>query len=575
MFMHRKRLIASTAAVALAAALAACGGGGSSSSSNQTAKAGGTLQYYIYQPYDHTDPQRSYLGVLMTNFSRTVYRSLVAFPISTDPKQSFTPVPDLATDTGTSSDGAKVWKFTLKDGIKWQDGKPITCEDFKYGASRIFATDVITGGPTYFLSYLDIPTDTKTGLPAYDGPYKGDGQKYFDKAVTCDGNTITYHFKVPWPDFPLAIASLHMADPYRQDKDQGAKSNYMIFSNGPYMIKGSDMWDKNSGAVFVRNPNYDPKTDSTDIRKALPDEIDFSIGQTPETIYDRLIADSGQDQFAVTSSRVPPAYYTQVTGPVADRSDLVKSPYVDYLAPNFPNMPDLKVREALNVATNKQAWIDAGGGSKAYAPAYSVIASNLPGYQPNPAFQGPQQGDPAAAKKLLEQAGVKIPYPITFTYETSDTFDKQAAALKDSWDKAGFDVTLDGLGSTYFDIIEKPVKTTDVMWTDWGADWPSAITVTPQLFDSRIVTKSSTGSNYGSYKSDKFDALIDQARNSTNLDEQTKALQQSDLVLGKDVAYIPLEQQNFYWVYGSKVVDFMTTPASNGNPDLGPIAVAQ
>ena len=41
------------------------------------------------------------------------------------------------------------------------------------------------------------------------------------------------------------------------------------------------------------------------------------------------------------------------------------------------------------------------------------------GYQPNPAFSGPQQGDPAAAKKLLEEAGVKIPYPITFTYPST------------------------------------------------------------------------------------------------------------------------------------------------------------
>ena len=122
-----------------------------------------------------------------------------------------------------------------------------------------FATDVITGGPTYLLSYLDIPTDAKTGLPAYDGPYKGDGQQYFDKAVTCKGQTITYHFKTPWPDFPLAIASLHMMDPFRQDKDQGAKSNYMIFSNGPYKVEGT-CGTRTQGATFVRNTNYDPKT---------------------------------------------------------------------------------------------------------------------------------------------------------------------------------------------------------------------------------------------------------------------------------------------------------------------------
>ena len=172
MFKYRKRVIAASAAIALAATLAACGGdsdGDKSDSSGGTpaaGEAGGTLNYLIFAPIEHVDPQRIYVGRDITNFSRTVYRQLVTFPISTDPKVSNTPVPDLATDTGTSSDGGKVWSFTVKDGVTWEDGEPITCEDFAYGASRVFATDVITGGPNYLLGYLDIPTDEKTGLPA-------------------------------------------------------------------------------------------------------------------------------------------------------------------------------------------------------------------------------------------------------------------------------------------------------------------------------------------------------------------------------------------------------------------------
>jgi peptide/nickel transport system substrate-binding protein len=580
MVNYRKRLLAGTVAVAMAGALAACGGGGSTSGSpsgnaTKAGTAGGTLNYYIYAPYEHTDPQRSYLGVEMTNFSRTVYRSLVAFPISTDPAVSNKPVPDLATDTGTSSQGGKVWKFTLKSGPKWEDGKPVTCEDFKYGASRVFATDVITGGPNYLLTYLDVPTDTKTGLPAYDGPYKGDGQALFDKAITCSGNTITYNFKKPWPDFPLAVASLHMMDPYRQDKDQGAKSNYQIFSNGPYMIKG-DQWNKNKGAVFVRNTNYDKSTDSTDIRKALPDQINFQVGQTSETIYDRLIADNGADQTAVTQQSIPPSYYTQIEGAVKDRSLLVDSPFVDYLVPNFARLKNPKVREALKTATDATAWINAGGGSKAFSPAESIVNPAVVGYQPNPAFSGPQQGDPAAAKKMLEDAGVKLPYPITFTYGSSDTKDKQAAALKQAWDKAGFKTTLDGLGDTYYDVIQKPDKKSDVIWAGWGADWPSAITVTAPLFDSRPnLTSASNGQDYGAYKSDKFNALVDQAQAASSLTDQTKALQEGDKVLGEDVAYIPLEISKFYFLHGSKVTGFMTTASSSSYPDLGPIGVAK
>ena len=223
-----------------------------------------------------------------------------------------------------------------------------------------------------------------------------------------------------------------MMDPYRQDKDKGAKSNYQIFSNGPYKIEGS-MWNKNKGAVFVRNDNYDPKTDSTDIRKALPDEIDFQVGQTSETIYDRLIADSGDDQYAVTPQRVPPAYFTQIEGAVKDRSVLVESPYVDYLTPNFARLDNPKVREALKVSTDATAWINAGGGEKAYKPAESIVdpvRGRLPGRTRR--SRARRRVTPTAAKKLLDEAGVKTPYPITFTYPTSETMDKMASALKES-----------------------------------------------------------------------------------------------------------------------------------------------
>jgi peptide/nickel transport system substrate-binding protein len=562
----------------MAVSLAACGGGGSSNNDNgaKAGSKGGTLYYYIYKPYEHVDPQRSYLGVEMSNFTRTVYRSLVAFPISTDPKTANKPTPDIATDTGTATDNAKKWTFTLKSGVKWQDGKAVTCEDFKYGASRVFATDVITGGPNYLLTYLNVPTNKKTGLPVYDGPYKKDGQAAFDKAITCSGNTITYNFKKPWPDFNLAVAALHMMDPYRADKDQGDKSNYQIFSNGPYMIQGGPQWNKEKGSTFVRNPNYDPKTDNPEIRKALPDKMVFSVGNTSETIADRLIADGGNDKNAITSQIIPPSFYSQIQGAVADRTVNVVSPFVDYLTPNFKRIKDVKVRQALAMSTDIKSWIGAGGGSKAFAPAKSIVNPAVVGYQDNPAFTAPESGDPAAAKKLLQQAGVKMPYPITFQFPSSDTMNKQASALKQGWDKAGFKTTLDGLGDTYYDVIQKPDNKADVIWGGWGSDWPSAITVTPPLFDSRPnLSASSTGQDYGNYKSDAFNKLVDQAQSAANLDDQTKALQEADKVLGQDVAYIPLEIQKFYFLRGSNVTGYTNTPSSAMYPDLGPISVKQ
>jgi len=575
MASYRKKAFAIAAAASMSVALAACGGGSDEPKTGSTGDAskGGTLTYYIRSALEHTDPQRTYIGRDITNWSRTVYRSLVTFPISDDPTVATTPVADLATDTGTSSEGGKVWKFTLKDGPTWEDGKPVTCEDVKYGASRVFATDVITGGPNYLLTYLDIPTNDKTGLPAYEGPYTKVGQADFDKAITCDGNTITYNFKKPWADFPLAIAALHMMDPYRADKDQGDKSNFLMFSNGPYKLEGGT-WDKNKGGTLVRNTEYKASSDSTDIRKALPDKITFDIGKSSEQIAEQLIADSGADKAAVTGQSIPAAYYSQITGSVGDRAVTVESPYTDYLVPNFKRVTNLQVRQALAASLDDTAWVTAGGGEKAYKEATDIVNPAVKGYQEG-LFPG-GAGDPAKSKQLLEQAGVQTPYPIIYTYPSTPTADKQAAAIKEGWEKGGFKVTLDGVADSdaYYTNIQKPDQKADVIWAGWGADWPSAITVTAPLFDSRPnLTKSSNGQDYGAYKSDEFNGLVDQAQEAADLEQQTTLLQQADQVLAKDVAYIPIDTAVFYMLRGSDVTGYLNTAASNGYPDLGPIGV--
>jgi peptide/nickel transport system substrate-binding protein len=573
--VNTRKPLAVAAAAALAVGLAGCGGGSTnpnSGSSSAAGKKGGTLYYLTNRPTEHLDPQRTYIGRDISNMSRLAYRSLVTYPITTDTKKATTPVPDLATDTGQSSNGGKVWKFTLKDGVKWQDGKPITCADLKYGVSRSFATDVITGGPNYILGNLDVP-HSKDGLPLYNGPYKNAHKADFDKAVLCssDNKTITYKFNKPFPDFPLAAASLLSFDPYRKDQDQGDKSNYAVFASGPYKLQGK--WNTSKGGTFVRNTNWSTSTD--DVRKALPDKIVFTQGLTPEVVNDRLISDTGQDQMAVTDQRIPPADYSQITGPVKDRSTLTDSPFVDYILPNFNRIKNLKVRQALLASLNAQGWIDAGGGDKAYKPAKSLVNPALIGYQPNPNFKYPPSGDVAAAKKLLAQSGEKLPYPIKFTYSGgTPTLDKEAAALANGWKQAGFKVTLDPLTETYYDVIQKPTADSDVMWGGWGADWPSIATVLPPLFDSRInLTSASNGQDYGNYRSDKVNKLIDEASSKGSVEEQAKVYSQIDDQLGKDVAYMPLEITRFYYLHGSKVTGYVNNPATSGYPDLGAAGV--
>ncbi|HEY2041200.1 MAG TPA: ABC transporter substrate-binding protein [Jatrophihabitans sp.] len=578
--MSHKRSAIAIGAIAIVAALTvtACGGSAStkksSDTSNSGAKAGGTLYYLTKRAAEHWDPQRTYIGRDISNQSRLFTRTLVQYPATEDPKAALVLKPDLATDLGTSSDGAKTWKFTLKSGIKWQDGSPVTCDDVKYGISRTFATDVITGGPNYILQFLDVPKDNK-GASMYKGPYTKVGQALYDKAVTCAGQTITFHFSKPWADFSYAT-TLPAFAPYKQSQDQGDKSNYAIFSDGPYKLDGT--WKKNGTNTFVRNTSYDPKTDDTSVRKALPDKVVIQEGLTDEVIGQRLIADSGNDKFAVTDRSVVPALQAQAFNQAKARTSNPTSPFVYYLVPNFKKMTNPLVRQALNMATDRTGWITAMGGSANGVVAQSIMSPALLGYKDANVYNVPDSGDQAKAKTLLQQAGVPMPYPITFTYSGgTPTTEKEAAVEKAAWEKAGFKVTLNELTDTYYDVIQNPSKaaTYDVTWGGWGADWPSGSTVIPALFDSRInLTSSSNGQDYGLYSSDVVNKMIDDALNQSDVTQQANSWAGIDQQLAKDVAYIPLLINKFIMIHGSGVKGYINNPDVSMYPDLGVLGVA-
>jgi peptide/nickel transport system substrate-binding protein len=578
MTSQRKRLAAIAASAGLALSFAGCGGDGggpinTTPQERTEATKGGTIYSLEQAVTEHLDPQRTYVGRDISNLSRLVYRSLVTFPAgATDPTEGSTPVPDLATDTGQSNEDATEWQFTVKDGPKWQDGQPITCEDFKYGASRNFA-DNLTGGPNFYpRDFLDIPQDAD-GQPVYKGPFTGEGQDAFDKAVSCDGNTITYRFRKPWPTFPLAIAALHAFAPYRADQDKGDKSDLEVFSNGPYMLDGE--WNEDSGGTFVRNPEWDGSEDTN--REANPDSFVFQIGLEPEVIIDRLIADEGDDQNAISTRNVTPAQYPQITGDVADRAVNIQSPYSNYLLPNFNRITNLKVRQALAAATNRAAYVGALGGENASSPSLSIVNPATPGFVANSNFGEPEGGDVETAKQLLQESGETLPFPIKFTYPIgSDASEKAFAALKATYDEAGFEVTLDGLDPSgpYYETIQKPGSDSDLIWGGWGADYPSISTVIPPLFDSRInLTPESNGQDYGNYHSDEVNAAMDAASAETDLDKANEMWAEVDNMLALDVAYIPLDISQFYFLRGSNVENYVNAISTSGYPDLGIISV--
>lgn len=542
---------------------------------------GGTLRALSLGPVVTWDPQRIASRDDVAFAGRVFARTLTAYAPNTDPDQQARLVGDLATSTGTPSKDLRTWSFTLRDGVKWQDGSDVTCADVAYGISRTFATDVVKGGTTDALAVLAIARQPD-GRSTYPGPYaKGAaavaGQKAFDKAVSCTGQTITFTLSSPLSDFN-ELVSQPAFGPVKKSADRGADGTYEVFSAGPYMLEGA--WTPGKGGTWVRNPNWSRASDP--VRRGHPDSIVYSEGLDTQAVAQQLMAEGDSGRVSVSLGSAPPAIQQRITAVAAleERSVNPRTGVVDYLVPNARSkvFADEKVRLALATATNRDAYVTAIGGGTAAEPALSLIPSSLPAaHEADPAGVG-TRGDAARARALLTSAGVTTPVPFTVAYRSNPTADKAMAALVASWRLAGFDPTTLPITDDYFTAISDPKLATkvDLFWSNWAPAWASASTILPPLFDSSInITKVGPGRDYGYWADPRLDAAMAKVNTIADPAAREKAWAEVDASLLAKGAYIGLAERRALYMAGSDVRNLSANTIAGGVVEFADIAVAQ
>src|ERR1700720_1072919 len=140
--MRLNRTLAAGCALTAIAGLAACGGGngsssaGGGSSSSSTSAASSSLVVETSFVLKTLDPARMFepTGLMIDH---VLYDTLLTYKGS----NVSTPVPDLATSYTASAD-AKTYTFTLRQGVKFANGDPVTAADVVFSLTR---TKNVTG----------------------------------------------------------------------------------------------------------------------------------------------------------------------------------------------------------------------------------------------------------------------------------------------------------------------------------------------------------------------------------------------------------------------------------------------
>ncbi|MFJ2767792.1 ABC transporter substrate-binding protein [Streptomyces sp. NPDC087300] len=565
-----RRVAAASVSLVLASGAAACAGpkdGDAGSGGDGKPAKGGTLTVLNRDPQTHFDPARLYTSG-GGNVPSLVFRTLTTRNRE-DGAKGTEVVPDLATDLGKPSKNATVWTYTLKKGLKYEDGSPITTADVKYGIERSFAGE-LSGGAPYLRDWL-------VGGDKYEGPYKDKGGKGLESIETPDERTIVFHLNKPEGEFPYVATQTQFA-PVPKAKDKGTKYEEHPVSSGPYKV----VENENSGERLrlERNPHWSAATDPE--RKAYPDAIDVRSGLDSSVINQRLAAGQGADAAAVTTdTNLGPAELAKVTGDkeLASNVGTGHFGYTNYLAfnPKVKPFDDPKVRQAISYAVDRSSVINAAGGSSLAEPATTFLPDQKSfGYTKHDHFPAGASGDPKKAKELLKEAGHKDGLTITLTHSNAKNFETSpeiATAIQDALKKAGITVKLQGLeDNDYQDKVHSAQDEPGLFLGHWGADWPSGGPFLAPIFDGRQIVKDGANFNSGFLDDASVNDEIDEINELTDLKAAAARWGALDKKIGERALTVPLFHPVYKRLYGKDVKNVVISDWT-GVLDISQVAV--
>ena len=539
---RRSRLAFAACAVAAGLTLAACSSGGGTSSTgsssggssasgsnaafnagvtkvvNPSTKKGGTLTFALSSTPDSFDPGNTYYAWTF-DMTRLWATPLVTYK-SCPGACGNTLVPGIATSLGTVSDNGLVWTYHLKQGLKFEDGTPVTSADVKYAVERTYDRSVLANGPTYFPVLL--------ADPKYPGPYK-DKTGNLTSITTPDASTIQFHLQSPFPDFNY-VASLPQTAPVPPSKDTG--SNYQLhpLSTGPYMFQS---YQVNKQATLVPNPNWTPNEDPQ--VSQLASKVIINLNVNAADLDNRLLA--GDIDIDAQGIGVQAATRAKILSNPSLEKDADASPgnreWFTYINTKVAPLNNVACRQAVEYAANKTDLQTAWGGPYAGGQiATTLLLPGMGGYTSFDQYNAKTDptGDLTAAKAALAKCG----HPTGFTVGASYRSDRPAEvaavqALQAALARVGIQLQLHGYpsGTYYTDFAGSPnyvhQHNLGVLMGGWSPDWPDGYGMMDELINGNTIAPSGN-TNIGELNDPTINGLFAQAANPSITDAQRNAI---------------------------------------------------
>ncbi len=433
--------------------------------------------------------------------------------------------PDIAT-SWTVTNGGRTYTFHLREDARFQDGRPITAQDFKYSLER--ALDPATGSPVA-ATYLGDIVGASARLQGKASSVSG--------IVVVDPHTLQITIDAPKSYFlsKLTYPTAFVVD--RKNVESGPTWFQHPNGSGPFEVKS---WQPNQQLVLVRNPNYYGTTPTLG-------EVDYYFGpNVPVTLYEQ-----GQlDVAPVGLGDIP--RLTDPQNPL--HTQIVVTPQLSfsYIGFNVHEKPfdDPKVRLAFAYATNKKALVD-GIFRGTRLAANGILPPGLPGYDPS--FAG-IPFDPQKAKEMLAessyQSADRVPDIVFSVPGGSGQFAEALATMYH--DNLGVNIEVVQLENTFYDDLQS--HKLQMFYLGWAADYPD-----PQDFLD-ILFNGTSQSNDTGYDKPAVDDLLSRAASEASTDQRIALYRQAQQQIVDDAPIVPLYFDTDYELVRPGVSGLKITP---------------
>lgn len=422
--------------------------------------------------------------------------------------------PGLAEKWEVAEDGKKI-RFHLRQNVKFHNGEAFNADAVVFTFERLL------------------------GEEGSKGPQRSN-YTTIEKVEKIDDYTVDFHLNTVDPVLLTKLSGYGaMIVPPGYIKEKGDEHfNLHPVGTGPFKFKSYTQGER---LELEANPDY------------------FAGSPKLDGLVYRFIKEDATRLAELQSGRVDVIHDIAISGlPTVEKSSTAKIVAVD--GPTIQSMQfnvkngittDVRVRRALNMAVDKQAIIDAllSGYGKPIASLQGALSF---GYDEALAAY---PYDPAAAKKLLEEAGVKPGSKIALNYRSSSsTMNEVALALSGFFSEIGLETELKPYEDAVFlnDIVPQG-KTDELFQFGWGG-WTFD-------FDNTAYLVYHSGEKWNPYgTSDAMDKLLEAERASPNQDERLKILRDVARMAHEEAYHIPLYNEQTIFAVGNHVQDFVPAP---------------